>query len=790
LGDNHPEYGTTLNNLAALYKNTGHFEQSEPLYLESADIRKGTLGEKHQEYAASLNNLASLYESMGRNNEAEPLYLQSLKILKELFGVKNPYYAQALNNLAGLYKSLKRFDESQKLYKESLGITAQVLGDKHPTYAITLNNLANLQMQKGDHKQSEKLFLENIQKTKEALGTKHPNYAVSLGNLAGLYEHMGKYEQAEKLYVEALQIRKEALGIKHPSYTSTLSSLARLYTALKKYEIADTIWEKALGNHLYEIQTFFPSMSEKEKGQFYQTISEEFEIFNSYAFLRASSNPKVLSQMYNNQLATKALLLNSSNKLRQRILGSKDTSLIKMYKHWLSEKEFLSKIYALPKEEVKKQQINVDSIEKVANDLEKKLSLKSELFKNTNEIPFYTWKDVQKNLNSGEGALEIIRFTKYKFDSAGVYTDSIYYAGLIVKENTSGNPEIVWMIDGNKMEGKNLSIYKNSIRYRIEDKESYNLYWKNIQDKLSETKRIYLSPDAVFNQINVNALQNPLTQKYAFDEIDIRLVTNTKDLINRKNLSNTKKQIVLFGDPNYVSEGAAASAPKISSEAVPEEDKYGYYLNPLPGTAKEVTSINESMSTHRWQSKLYTGENATEKNLKLINSPKVIHIATHGFFEKSNKNKEKKISENPLLASGVMLAGASVTLYNKDHNVFNSEKIETKQEDGILTAYEAMNLNLDYTDLVVLSACETGLGQIKNGEGVYGLQRAFIIAGAKSIIISLWKVNDETTQKLMTYFYQEWVKTDNKNTAFKKAQLRLKQEFPQPYYWGAFIMVQ
>jgi CHAT domain-containing protein/Tfp pilus assembly protein PilF len=785
LGSNHPDYATTLNNLALLYKNTGHFEQAEPIYKQAAKIRREALGEKHPEYGASLNNLASLYESMGRNDEAEPLYKQALSIIKEAYGTHNHFYASTISNLAGLYEIVKKYDEAEKLYNEALDIIKQTLGEKHPDYATTLNNLALLQQNRKDYKKAEELYVKNLQKTKEAFSERHPNYATALSNLAGLYEHMGNYLKAEKMYTDALKIRGDILGNKHPSYTLTLSSLARLYSATGHYDMADSLWEKTLGNYLDEVQSYFPSMSEKEKGQFYHTISADFEQFNSYVLLRAADNPAMVSRMYNNQLATKALLLNSSNKLRQRILASADTSIINMYKKWLSQKDYLSKIYSLTKAEVRKLGVNADSIEKVTNDLEKKLSLKSELFKNTNDIQYYSWQDVQKELKEGEAAVELIRFQKYKFDSAGVYSDSIYYAALIVKKNTKTSPELVLIKDGSELEQKYVHYYKNAVKFKSEDPFSYNKFWKPVHSALAGIKKIYFSPDGAFNQININSLKNPENQSYVFDEMELQNVTNTKDLVIRKVVKPSKKQIILFGNPDYAMDENTHHANEL----------YASLLNQLPGTEEEVKKINKTMAQNNWYPKMFTGDNATEKNIKNLNNPKVLHVATHGFFEKdmvvSNENDQDKdmVKENPLLRSGLMLAGASVTLFNRNNVIFNAQKIESDYEDGILTAYEAMNLNLDNTELVVLSACETGQGEVKNGEGVYGLQRAFVIAGAKSIIISLWKVNDETTQKLMSGFYLEWIKTGNKILAFRNAQLSLKKEFPEPYYWGAFVMV-
>jgi CHAT domain-containing protein len=561
---------------------------------------------------------------------------------------------------------------------------------------------------------------------------------------------------------------------------------------LKNYDVADTLWNKAISNYLYEIKTYFPKRSEREKETFYKLISHELDTYNSYALQRMSTNPNVLSRMYDNQLATKALLLNSSNKVRHRILSSKDSSLVKMYREWNMQKEILSKAYSLSLEEIKKQNINIDSLTHVANELEKKLTEKSELFKTKEKTEFRTWKDIQKVLHSGEAAMEIIRFTKYKFDSAGVYTDSVYYAALIVKHNTRDHPELVLMTNGNKMENKHLIIYKNTVRFKIEDLASYNYYWRNISEKLVEVKKLYLSPDGVYNQININTLTNADTKKHVLDEVDVQLVTNTKDLLEKKEDENSKKQFAFFGNPDYAFMNALAA----NSEAtLGSKEKYGHYLNQLPGTEREINSINKDLTDHRWQGKVYVGPEASEKNLKKVSNVKVIHIATHGFFDKDEemaKTEEQiqKQTQDPLFKSGLMLTGASVTLYNREHNIFATDNLQTKEEDGILTAFEVLNLNLDNTDLVVLSACETGLGKVKNGEGVYGLQRAFIIAGAESIIISLWKVDDATTQKLMTYFYHEWLKTNNKSLAFKRAQVKLREEFEDPYYWGAFIMVQ
>ena len=207
----------------------------------------------------------------------------------------------------------------------------------------------------------------------------------------------------------------------------------------------------------------------------------------------------------------------------------------------------------------------------------------------------------------------------------------------------------------------------------------------------------------------------------------------------------------------------------------------------LPGTKTEVENIARIYQDLNQKPVVYTQNEALESAVKDVDNPKALHIATHGFFledlELPETEQEDLYAQNPLLRSGVIMAGV---------NNFLTKEVDLDAlggEDGVLTAYEAMNMNLSNTEIVVLSACETGLGTIKNGEGVYGLQRAFQIAGAKSMIMSLWSVDDDATQELMSAFYDNWRKTGDKKSAFQKAQMQVKEKYKYPFFWGAFVLV-
>jgi CHAT domain-containing protein len=283
---------------------------------------------------------------------------------------------------------------------------------------------------------------------------------------------------------------------------------------------------------------------------------------------------------------------------------------------------------------------------------------------------------------------------------------------------------------------------------------------------------------------------------------DIQQVNSTKDILiglyKKQDESNIYNSAVLIGNPNFAlpEDQVREVSKRIRGESIMEESSEllasvrGVELTQLPGTEKEVKNIEKFLKTKNWVVSSYLGDMAVKTSVKAIKGPRVLHIATHGLFLDDVKNKskdifgfnEQKLIDNPLLRSGLFFTGADNYLKK-----INPGHIE--EDNGLLTAYEAMNLDLDKTELVVLSACETGLGDIQNGEGVFGLRRAFQQAGAKTVVMSLWPVSDQATQELMTKFYSYWVSGKSKRESFSKAQIDIKSKYKEPYYWGAFVMV-
>jgi CHAT domain-containing protein/Tfp pilus assembly protein PilF len=790
LGENDFACALPMNNLGVLYLNAGKYEKAEPLFSQAVRICNEKQKTADPFYLVCLANLGLLYFEMGQYDKAEPLMLRATEAV---YGDFTPNHTTVLVNLAELYLSRGRYHEAEALILKATKIARQLHGENHFDYAVTLSSLGDFYQKVGRYAQAKPCFEKSLAITTSQLGENHIYAAIQLNRLANFYSYTNHNKEAVPLYERALQIIKNLIGDTGTDYTIFLGNLAKSYRDMAKLENAEPLFFKANENRLNQIDRYFPFLSEKEKEEFYQSIKDGFEEFLSFALLRYPGNPGITGEMYTMQLGTKALLLNSSAKWKQRIRTSGDKKLAALYYTWEDKQAVLSKLY---KQADPKKKPAIDSLQRDVNELEKELSRRSEAFAQYADKHHYTWRDVQQKLMPGEAAIEILRIRKYgvtkivtdssdasfpRYPKRGI-TDTVQYAALVLKPG-SKQPELVVLPNGNDLEKHRLNYYRNCIRNQRRDELSYDQFWKPIAAALGKKiRRIYFSPDGVYNSINLNTLWNPKTNRYLLEEEDIQLLTTSKDLLVAKKEEDYNTLAYLFGYPNYQA-SKEKRATLVEKERSVQPVYYalavdrGSDLEDLPATKTEVENVASLLTAKGWQPEVLIEDRALEETLKEAFKPRVLHIATHGYFRPDSL---LSANTNPLLQSGLMLTGAGRTLAgDKDDNT----------EDGILTAYEAMNLNLDNTELVVLSACETGLGEIRNGEGVYGLQRAFKVAGARSIVMSLWKVNDEATGELITNFYQFWLESGDKRGAFKKAQLSLLAKYPSPYFWGAFVMV-
>ena len=778
-GEEHFQLIDPYAQLGGLYLIKGDFISAEKNTRNALDITHETVGDTSIKYLDNLVLLADVYAAMGDNTKALNLYREGIRKAKNKFGEQHVKIADILVKKAKvmLYDSEISSDEVILELDKAASIVELGINNQHPKYAQAIELKAHVLVEEKKYEEALVLLEKANEIYKSTFGESHIKTADNRVLVANLYYRKGDFTSAIAFYEKAMSTYKKVFNKDHPKYVSTYSKLGQSHYSLGDYKKAVKIFNSTTETYLTYITQYFPSLSENEKAKYWNSIKGDFEIYNSLALNIHSNTPEVLERMYDNKLATKAILLNSSIKIKERIQKYGDPYLVAKYEVWVRKREQLTKAISMSSEELKLSDINKTKLQKEILLLEKELSESSEGFAQNFEKKQVDWKDVRSTLKPGEAAVELIKFNYFNTN----FTDSVLYVALVIKES-SKYPEIVVMDKGNELEGKYFKYYRNGIKYKAKDKYSYKKFWAKIDEKLSGISSIYLSVDGIYNQVNPETFRLKdgtfLIDKYTFYN-----VSNTKDLVLNDLAEKTEYKTftaTLFGNPKFKvkSDNASASARggnKVSSVA------------PLPGAELEVKNLSEFLTSQDWETETYLTSKATESKVKDMESPRIFHVATHGFFMQEEKianslSEDQKPVENPLLKAGLLFVGADELL--AENNIYQFNK-----KDGVLTAYEAMNLNLDNTELVVLSACETGLGEIKSGEGVYGLQRSFLVAGAQNVIMTLFKVNDEITQELMNDFYKMWFETGDKRQAFLQAKKNIKAKYDSPIYWGSFVLV-
>lgn len=750
----------------------GDYTEAEKTAQHANQIAASVFGETSTKTAPTQRLLSDIYYTLGDYDKAESNILKAINSQEKQFGRNHIEVAKSLSQLA-LIKFHKgdNYQQIEKLMLEARDIMAAKLGKENPQYAEILKNVAILYIsdKKYDIAFNALTVAENIWRAKT--GTKNNINAASIYTLTGdVYYQLTNYRKAEEFYGKAKDLYEKFFSTKHPEYVKVLSKLSKVYYMEKNYKQSKRLIEESLGNYENFIKLYFPALSEREKAKYWNTIRGDFEFYNTLAFSNLEDFKDLAGKVYNYQLLTKALLLSSSIKIRERIMNSTDEQLKAQFSTWIQKKELLTLALSMSPQQLTENEIDPNALQQEVERLEKDLSQKSELFGQSFENQKVTYDLVAKSLEPNEVAIEMVRYRYFDHE----FTDSVVYAALYVKRDMA-RPKPIILHDGQKMETRYFKFYRNAITGKIHDNVSHDIFWAPIYREIGLAATIYLSADGVYNQINMEAIPTP-DGKYVIDNANIVLVSNTRDIYSRKSkiqkINPTEKTASLFGNPTFY---MTASADK----GIPS----------LPGTEKEVNQLQFLLKERGWATSEYVEQFASEENIKGMNNPKIFHIATHGLYrpteevtlEEEIQGNEAVLAQNPLMRTGLLLKGAGDLLDKTNYNY--------NMDNGILTAYEAMNLNLDKTDLVVLSACETGLGEVEQGEGVYGLQRAFLVAGAKVLIMSMFKVDDEATQKLMLKFYQKWFTSGNLRQSFIEAKKEIRADYPEPIYWGAFMMI-
>ena len=828
LGLDHPDYANTLGSLAGIYSEFGDYNEAIQLETKALQIYKAKFGVESPSYAFSLSNLAVNYSEHGDYNKAVQLEKEALRIRKKAFGADNPKYASSLSNLATNYSSLGNYDEAIRLQTEALQIRESKLGEDHPDYANSLGNLASYYALQGDYNEAKSLGTKALQITKKYQGTEHPDYAWCLSNLTWIYSKLGNYKEAIRFGTEALQIRKEVLGIEHPSYAVTLSNLAMSYAderdfnkAIQLGTEALLIYEKTLGtNHPYnatalsDLANYYAELGGideaipfvKKYGSLVKsnalstfsglTANERLLYWDQYKYRFNSWIPRILiksgttdvaSIIYDNTaLFAKGLLLNTEQEMSKIIQESGDDEALRMYSELRQNRLILNAQYSKP---IAERYYDCDSLEGVSANLERELVTRIKEFGDFTRNLSITWCDVQNQLGEDDIAIEFLSYQENDSTTA-------YAALTLCKSDTT--PALTQLFTEHELieESGDDETYLTS--------KADELIWGTLASRLEGKTHIYFSATGLLHNIGIEYLPS-------MEGKECHRLSSTRELVTH-HTSSTISSATLYGGIDYKASYASieSSIPNsvkdyaMTASTSQYRGRFDYRtlrygVSALPGTKEEITEVSAMLKPLGTSFEILSGTQASEESFKALSGQRksLIHIATHGFYYNSEEadnlsdnmrlmfigeNRPRNVEDQSLLRCGLCFAGANQILSGESQP-------SDGQDDGILNALEIAQTDLRGLDLVVLSACQTALGDIAQGEGVFGLQRGFKKAGAQSILMSLWEVDNDATHLLMTEFYKGWTSGLSKYTALRQAQAVVKEKYPDPKYWAAFILL-
>lgn len=837
LGPDHPGTATSLGNLALLYSEMGNFAAAELLYKRGLAIDEKAFGPDHPKIAADVNNLAVLYDTMGNCAAAEPLYIRSVAIDEKTLGPDHPHTASSLGNLALLYAEMGNYAAAEPLLKRSLESDEKALGLEHPQTAVCLNNLAKLYHSMGNLTAAEPLYKRSLVVLEKMLGPDHPQTAACLNNLGLLYETMGNYTAAEPFIKRSLAINEKALGSEHPNTVTGLNNFVLLVAAKGQPGEALQLREQAWRNEQKQRDSIFAFASEREQTAFSYMQVGGFSFDLSLIAERLAANQAARRFAFSVVLSSKAAALEALSRRQADVLETTDPESRRFFADWQNVGTQLAKaVMATPKPgQLTNHLARIAELETRKEAAEQALARASARFASKRQGSRVAPGNVARALASGSALVEFAKYRSFRFSANGKeekWGDWNYIALILRGGTNSTEPDVALVRLGpaDKIEAAVKKWRKAAApdeQGRRSDKatldaasqELATLVWKPIVPSLADCRKVYISPDGELSFVSFGALPGSKPDSFVIDDYDITYVATGRDLVRTG--GGQSNAPLLVGAPDFGEQQGTTT--KVAKDTKAEDDLLAMRpgisdlrsftaLNfpPLPGTRSEVEDIGHLLQERKETANVLTGAKADEATVKAAKHPGILHLATHGFFlpdsgldevVASNNRFQSQLSgemrdaaagklwrqmklKNPMHRSGIALAGANDTIRGRR---------EAGGNDGILTAEEVAGMDLWGTKMVVISACESGLGEAKGGEGVFGLRRAFTMAGAQSLVMTLWAVSDDATRQLMESLYRHLPEQRTPQRALLAAQRewiakkRAAGLYPHPVHWASFV---
>jgi CHAT domain-containing protein/Tfp pilus assembly protein PilF len=744
----------------------------------------------HRDLIIALNNLGGLYTDKGDFAHAEPLLLRAMSIEQEKHGSDDPSIAPAISHLARAALEREDFAQAEERYQRALTLWEKSLGREHPKVATALDNLGRVYRENGDPARAEGLFQRALAIREKLLGKEHPLVADCLDDLAVLYRETGAFSRARPLAERALGIRQAAYGKEHFIIAESLNNLASLSLAEGNVATAVEARERGAAIMNHQATLLLATGSEDQKRAYMVKLQKDTDEIISLHARRAPSDPRAARLALATILRRKGRVLDAMTDgfeaLRRRLDGQ-DRALL----------EQLASVEAQLGAQVlrgrgdipfKQHRANVAALEAERQRLESEVSARSAEFRaEQRPVPI---EEVQQALPEGTALVEIVLYVPFDETASkpAARRGKPRYAVYVVKR--TGGPAWVDLGEAAPIDAR-VAALRDAIADPVRDPRPKARaldaqLMQPIRAQLGGAHRVLLSPDGALNLIPFGALINE-AGRYLLESFSFTYLTSGRELLRHEALTPPRELATIIANPAF---GPFEVSPRANRRATRAIDMAKVRFGPLPGTIAEGRAVGNKLSNVR----LLLGAEATESAVKALRGPRIVHIATHGFFlppsteapgaaiqgrgatNKSAQAEAEPMVENPLLRAGLAFAGAN--------------QRESGADDGVLTALEASSLDLHGTRLVVLSACETGVGEAAPGEGVYGLRRALSIAGAETQVMSLWKVDDEATRALMVAYYAGLHRGGGRSEAMREAQLSMlaTKATMHPYYWASFLV--
>lgn len=870
-------YATLLMMLGIIEDEKGDYAEAEQYYFRALAIRKIVVGDKHPDYLLTLQSMADVSMRMGKYAEAEQYLREALAKQEQLSGTSSAAYASLLvrcgelhmrtgnylkaeqclltalavyrngsqteamaheyilllRDLCAVYIGTRDYGRAQQYGEEALDELRRAGKARDAEYAGIWTNLSIVYRRTGDYEQAAHCLQQSEEIYRDTYGEHHPQYAKILNNRGNLYMTTGDYAQAEQYLLHALTIYKGTLGETHPEYATTLDNTGRVYSKTGDYAQAERYVTQS--NGLYK-QLFLQSidfMSAQQRAIYWVSMYIHFACWvPQMAYESYRHHHSVSTLAYNNELFLKGSLLQSSETIVRSVIESGDTTLVRQWEALASKKREITAL-----EEKNPQSEQLLRLRGEAEELEKRLTRSSASYRENRQQWEVTWERVKQALKPNQVAIEYM--------SAPLNKDSTMYCALLLRSN-SQKPELIPLFNEKEVSGllntSNAKSINATYSYAGHGKALAEHIWGKVLPSIKVGEEVFFSPTGVLHQIAIEHLPYDSTRLMS-DVFNMVRLSSTRELVLVR-ASTSPMHATLYGGIQYDASADALYAESIKYSGLASRSLVNDTLDrgralPLPGTLKEVEQIS-GMLRDKYAVDVYTSLSANEESFKALSGTRqgILHLATHGFYWPdetaqqtdyfyrrmllSPEDEHQPPTIDPLDRCGLLLAGANTALQG------HSDRLSVGVQDGVLTAKEISLMDLRGTDIVVLSACETGLGDV-TGEGVFGLQRAFKMAGAQTILMALWKVNDEATRMLMTAFYRNYMKGQSKREAFRNAQQEVRnytvtetkgaeaattvrdryknqgkstsdaaaspaetvttQPYQSPYYWAGFIMM-